>query len=160
MVSRSTVIHPGVIACLATAGRSHVDVVRRPRVAVLTTGNETVAPGVELEAGQIYDSNTPMIVAMLGQLGIEPAVVRHVRDEVAPLRDALSFALDTCDVVITVGGVSMGEHDLVRSTLDGLRTEEVFWRISQKPGKPLYFGTKGDALVFGLPGNPASAFVC
>ena len=160
MVKKGTVIHPGVIACLASVGRNRVMVVRRPRVAVITTGDETVEPGGQLHDGQIYDSNSYMLVAMLRQAGVEPVRVRRVGDRRAALARAVRAALEVCDVLITVGGVSVGEHDFLRPVLKDLGVREIFWRVSQKPGKPIYFGGKGTKRVFGLPGNPASAFVC
>jgi molybdopterin molybdotransferase len=160
IVKKGTLVHPGVIACLASVGRNDVSVVRRPRVAVIATGDEMVSPGGALDDGQIYDSNSHMLTAMLHQMGIQPARVRSVGDRRSALLSAVRSALDRCDVLVTSGGVSMGEHDFLRSVLDELGVEEVFWRVRQKPGKPLYFGVRDRKYVFGLPGNPASAFVC
>jgi molybdopterin molybdotransferase len=160
ILEQGTHIHPGVIAALASVGRDEVKVVRRPRVALISTGDETVAPGGDLGESQIYDSNSPMIVALLRQMGIEAVRVRQVSDKRGALLRAVRSALEHADVLITTGGVSMGEHDYLRPVLGELGVKEVFWRVSQKPGKPLYFGVKGINRVFGLPGNPASAFVC
>lgn len=161
LVARAgTVIHPGVISALASVGRDPVDVYGVPRVAVIATGDETVLPGRPLGAGEIYDSNTPMLAALVRQAGFEPVRVRRVRDHRGALRSAVAAALDRCDVLVTTGGVSMGERDLLRPVLESLGAREVFWRVRQKPGKPLYFGRLGKRLVFGLPGNPASAMVC
>jgi len=158
------VVHPGTIACLATFGRTRVRVVRRPTVSVITTGDETVAPGKRLAQGQIYDSNSCMVRAMLRQMGIEVSRSRHVKDHQTALANAMEAGLAASDVLIVVGGVSVGNRDYVRPILDKLGVKEVFWRVAQKPGKPLYFGingpTKRKRLVFGLPGNPASAFTC
>jgi len=156
----ATVVHPGVVSTLASVGCDTVPVYGVPRVAVIATGNETVIPGNPLREGEIYDSNTPMLTALVRQAGIEPVRVRRVRDHRGALRSAVSAALDTCDVLVTTGGVSMGERDHLRPVLDELGVREVFWRVLQKPGKPLYFGTHEGRLVFGLPGNPASALVC
>ena len=153
-------IHPGTIACLAALGKSRVRVVPMPRVSIIATGNETVSPGHPLRRGEIYDSNTHMLKAMLKQMGIEAARVRRVRDHPTALANAVTAALHVSDVLVVVGGVSMGEKDYLRPVLKRLRVRERFWRVAQKPGKPLYFGTRGRRLVFGLPGNPASAFTC
>jgi len=160
VVARGDVIHPGVVCCLAAIGRSHARVVRRPVVSVITTGDETVAPGRPLGPGRVYDSNSAMLGALLAQAGIAPARVRRVADRPAALQRALDSALAASDVVITVGGVSVGAHDYARAAFARAGVRQVFWRVRQQPGKPLFFGRKGRRLVFGLPGNPASAFTC
>jgi molybdopterin molybdotransferase len=132
-------------------------------VCVITTGDETVQPGERLAHGQIYDSNSYMTEAMLRRMGIQEIRSRRVKDHRTALTNALEAALGSCDVVVVVGGVSMGSRDYLRSVLDTLRVRQVFWRVAQKPGKPVYFGVRGSKskrLVFGLPGNPASAFTC
>jgi len=154
------VIRPGTISCLATAGKAQVRVARRPAVSVVTTGDELVKPGGPIRGGQIYDSNSYMTAAMLRDMGIEPVSVRRVKDRPAALRRAVRAALERSDAVIILGGVSVGEHDYVRPILAETGVKTVFWRVKQKPGKPIVFGTKGRRLVFGLPGNPASGFTC
>jgi molybdopterin molybdotransferase len=161
VVARSgSAVHPGVVSTLASVGCATASVYGVPRVAVIATGNETVVPGNTLRNGEIYDSNTPMLTALVRQAGIEPVRVRRVRDHRGALRSAVEASLGKCDVLVTTGGVSMGERDHLRPVLEGLGVREVFWRVRQKPGKPLYFGTREGKLVFGLPGNPASALVC
>ena len=155
-----SLIHPGMVSTLASVGCDPVDVHAVPRVAVIATGSETVTPGSALREGEIYDSNTPMLIALVRQAGMDPVRVRRVRDHRGALRRAVASALARCDVLVTTGGVSMGERDHLRPVLDDLGVQEVFWRVRQKPGKPLYFGRRGSTLVFGLPGNPASALVC
>jgi len=160
VLKAGVVINPGTIACLATVGKAQVRVTRKPRVAIVGTGDETVMPGERLLHGQIYDSNTHMISAMLRQMGIEPVRVRRVKDHRTALTNAVRAALRSSDVLVVIGGVSVGDRDYLRSVLESLRVQQVFWRVAQKPGKPLYFGTRGKRVVFGLPGNPASAFTC
>ncbi len=157
---RGAVVHAGAVACLASAGLGTVRVVRAPRVAVITTGDEIVDPGTRLEPGQVYDSNVASLAALLRQAGIVAERLQRVRDDPRRVSRALSGALAHADVVVTVGGVSVGPRDFVRGALAGLGVREVFWGVRQQPGKPLYFGHRGRRLVFGLPGNPASAFVC
>jgi molybdopterin molybdotransferase len=146
------------IAAAAAAGIAALPCGRRPRVAVLATGSELVPPGEELREGQIYESNTVMLASALAEAGavVEPAA--PAADDEASLREALERGL-AADVLVTSGGVSVGEHDLVRAVERELGVEEVFWRVSMKPGKPISFGTCGQTLVFGLPGNPVSALV-
>jgi molybdopterin molybdotransferase len=146
------------IAAAAATGIATLPCARRPRVAVLATGSELVAPGEDLREGQIYESNTVMLSSALAEAGalVEPAA--PAADDEAALREALERGLGA-NVLVTSGGVSVGEHDLVRAVERQLGVEEVFWRVSMKPGKPISFGTRGETLVFGLPGNPVSALV-
>jgi molybdopterin molybdotransferase len=153
-----TRLGPASIAGLAAAGVASVSCSRRPRVAILATGSELVSPGDRLEPGQIYEANTLMLAAALAVAGAEIVSAPSVPDDEASLREALERGLES-DVLVTSGGVSVGEHDLVRDVERELGVEELFWRVAIKPGKPLAFGRRGDALVFGLPGNPVSALV-
>jgi molybdopterin molybdotransferase len=153
-------VDTGATACIASLGRARVRVFRKPVVSVIATGDETVAPGRKLRPGQIYDSNSYMLTAALRQMGIEPARVRHVGDHPTALRNATAAALRVSDAVIVTGGISVGDRDYLRDVLRRQGVKEVFWRVKQKPGKPLYFGTRGRRVVFGLPGNPASVFTC
>lgn len=163
VLKKGLVIEPGTVGCLATLGRRTVQVYRRPRVSVITTGDETVPPGSKLRPGQIYDSNSFMVSAALEQMGVPPVRVRHVKDHPAALHKATAAALAKSDVLIITGGVSVGDRDYVREILGAQGVREVFWRVKQKPGKPFYFGVRGERatrVVFGLPGNPASVFTC
>ena len=158
VAAAGTRLGPAAIAGIAAAGIASVPCSRRPRVAILATGSELVLPGEPLDPGQIYESNTLMLAAALAAAGAEIVSGPAVRDDEASLREALARGLE-CDVLVTSGGVSVGEHDLVREVERELGVEEGFWRVAIKPGKPLAFGTRGDTLVFGLPGNPVSALV-
>jgi molybdopterin molybdotransferase len=160
VLNQGVTVDAGVTACLATFGRRRVRVFRRPRVSVIATGSETIAPGRKLAPGQIYDSNSFMLAAALREMGIAPARVRHVGDHPTALRNAVAAALRVSDALVVTGGVSVGDRDYVREVLARLGVEEIFWRVKQKPGKPLYFGTRGRRIVFGLPGNPASVYTC
>jgi molybdopterin molybdotransferase len=148
---------PARVAAAAAAGLAAVPCSRRPRVAVLATGSELVAPGEPLRPGEIYEANGLMLGAALAA-GAEVVLEPTAADDEATLWDALERGL-SADVLVTSGGVSVGEHDLVRSVERELGVEEIFWRVSIKPGKPISFGTRGGTLVFGLPGNPVSALV-
>jgi molybdopterin molybdotransferase len=149
---------PAQVGALAAAGAAEVSCARRPRVAVLATGTELRAPGEPLMLGEIYDSNTVTLRAQLESAGADVVVLTAVADDEVATRAALAVGLEA-DVLITSGGVSVGEHDLVRGVLADLGADEVFWRVAVRPGKPVAFATLGATLVFGLPGNPVSALV-
>jgi molybdopterin molybdotransferase len=164
ILGRGTKIDPPVLALIATVGSDRAVAYRKPRVSIVVTGDELVPPGSKLEAGQIFDSNAFALEAALRCLGIDQCKILHVRDAVDETSDALKEALAFGDIVISSGGVSVGDHDYVKPTLEALNVETVFWRIAIKPGKPVYFGTldtgeKTKKLVFGLPGNPVSVLV-
>lgn len=149
------------LAAAATVGLTHVSVWSPPRVAIVVTGSEIVPPGSELGEGQIYESNSVAVIAALQRLGIAPNLVKLVDDDPDRTLAALSKALDQCDVLITTGGVSVGDRDVVKAAFEDLGVEKIFWGVAIKPGKPVFFGTKarpgsGNQAVFGLPGNPMS----
>jgi molybdopterin molybdotransferase len=149
------------IALAATQGYGALPVYRRPKVVVLSTGTELVEPGTrDLEPGEIFDSNSYALVAAAREAGAEARRLYAASDEADTLRSAIEEALETADVVVTSGGVSVGEKDLVKSTMLDLGVEQVFWGVKFKPGKPLFYGTRGETRLFGLPGNPVSAVVC
>jgi len=151
-------LNPAALAAAAASGVAELPCARRPRVAVLATGSELVDPGGTLGLGQIYETNSLMLSASLESAGAEVLSQPPVADDETALREALERGL-AADVLVTSGGVSVGEHDLVRAAERELGVEEVFWRVSIKPGKPVSFGVRGGTLVFGLPGNPVSALV-
>jgi len=159
VVAAGALLHPHHLAALLAAGIGRVRVGARPRVGVLATGSELRPAGTPLRPGQIYDANGPMLAAQAASAGAEPARLAAVEDDEAAHRAALERGL-AHDVLVTSGGVSVGPHDLVRSVGAELGVEEVFWGIAMRPGKPLWFGKRGQTLVFGLPGNPVSSFVC
>ena len=151
------ILNAARLGLLASCGRDEVAVTRRPRVALLVTGDELVPLGEPLGFGQIYDSNRYTIASLLEGIGIVPEPVAHVRDDVDSLREALKAAAAVCDVVITSGGVSAGEADHVSHLVAELGRVH-FWKVRMKPGMPFLCGEIGKAIVFGLPGNPVSSF--
>lgn len=153
-----TELRPGHIGLLATVGRSRVRVVGRPRVGVISTGDELVGPGVELRPGQIRDSNRVMLLALCAAAGVEGVDLGLVPDDEQAIEAALVGAAASCDAVVTSGGVSMGDFDFVKAVLG--RIAEMEWmQVAIKPAKPFAFGTIGGTPVFGLPGNPVSSLV-
>lgn len=153
-------LNPAAIGLIATFGVSSIAVYPAPSVFILTTGDELIAPGEPRGYGEIYDSVTPMLASALRRAGFDRISSRRCKDDRGLLLDALSLALAESDIVVSVGGVSVGEYDFVRDVAERAGVEKIFWKVSQKPGKPLYFGKKGDTLLFGLPGNPAAALAC
>ncbi len=147
------------IGVLASIGVSVVRVVRRPRVVVIATGDELVEIGQPLGPGQIVNSNAYTLAAAVEELGCEAVVTGIVRDDPGKMRDAFSRGV-RADAMLSTGGVSVGNFDFVRSILSDLGYQESFWKVAQRPGKPISFGRCGETPVFGLPGNPVSALVC
>jgi molybdopterin molybdotransferase len=158
-LAAGTTLGPAELAVAVLAGASALPCARRPRGAILCTGDELREPGAELRPGEIHNSNAVALAALATRDGAEVLTARTVRDDPASTREAFAAALDEADVVIASGGVSVGPHDHVKPALLALGVEERFWRVDLQPGKPTWFGTRERQLVFGLPGNPVSAFV-
>ncbi|MCP5038773.1 MAG: molybdopterin molybdotransferase MoeA [Rhodobacteraceae bacterium] len=146
---------PPDIGMLASLGRSSVDVVRRLKVAVVSTGNEVVQPGNPLELGQVYDSNRHSMIAVLQALGVDILDLGIISDDREAIKTALLKGADEADVVLTSGGVSVGDYDLVKDVITEVGVID-FWKVRMKPGKPQAHGRIGKAVFFGLPGNPVS----
>lgn len=159
LLPAGTRLTPGAIAAAAMSGAGQLSVGRRPRVAILTTGDELVQPGRPLAPGQIPDSNGAMLAAMLQGEVAETILPHHIRDDRDTVSKILKDLARRHDVIVTVGGASVGDHDHVRGALEDAGGHIDFWRIAMRPGKPLIAGTIGDAILVGLPGNPSSAFV-
>jgi molybdopterin molybdotransferase len=154
-----TLLGPAELGVAASVGRASVHCARRPRVAVLVTGDELTPPGEPLGAGGIYSSNGFALSAQVERAGAALSARGNVPDTPAGTSEAISEALDAADVVIVSGGVSVGPHDHVKDALRALGVEERFWGVRLRPGKPTWFGIRNDTLAFGLPGNPVSAMV-
>jgi molybdopterin molybdotransferase len=147
------------IGIAVAAGRGAVECARRPRVVVLATGDELVAPGDPLGPGELHNSNGATLAALATQSGARVLRTGVVADTEEATRAAIATALEEADVVVLSGGVSVGPHDHVKPALQALGVDEVFWRVALRPGRPTWFGTRAETLVFGLPGNPVSAMV-
>jgi molybdopterin molybdotransferase len=161
ILKEGTEVGPSEIALAATQGYGWLPVFGPPKVVVLSTGTELVEPGARgLGPGEIYDSNSFAMVAQTREIGAEARRISAASDDAGVIREAVREAFATADVVVTSGGVSVGEKDLVKSTMLELGVEQVFWGVKFKPGKPLFFGVRDDVRFFGLPGNPVSAMVC
>ena len=159
LLAAGRVIGPREVAALAGSGIGHVPVTRRLRVAILCSGSELVAPGQPLAPGQIWDANHAMLVAALAQPWITPIGLPACADTPAALRDAVRQAAAHADIVITTGGVSVGDEDHMARVIAHLGGRIEVMHLAMKPGKPMSIGTLGDAVWLGLPGNPVAAFV-
>ena len=158
ILSAGQPIRPATVALLASQGLDLLQVGPAVRAAIISTGDELARPGVELRAGQIYDSNTPLLQALVRRCGAAVAMSEHCADDEGQTTAAVRRGLGS-DVLIITGGVSVGARDFVKSAIKSAGGEINLWRVSLKPGKPFLFGRAGDCAIFGLPGNPVSAFV-
>ncbi|PJC03536.1 MAG: molybdenum cofactor biosynthesis protein, partial [Gallionellales bacterium CG_4_9_14_0_8_um_filter_55_61] len=159
VLTAGTEITPGVIGVLATVKAARFSVFRRPRVAILSTGNELEGMDEAVDLNKIPNANSYALMAQVQALGIEPVLLGIARDDPAELEQYLKRGLEY-DVLLVSGGTSVGVHDYVRPTIEKLGVEMKFWRLAIRPGHPLAFGTTHKTAVFGLPGNPVSSMVC
>jgi molybdopterin molybdotransferase len=156
-LAKGTRLTPFQIGLAAAVDRNELLVARRPRVTILCTGEELRSPGSPAIPGTIADSNGPSLAALAAATGAIPMLAPRIGDDLEATEAALRSALRGCDLLLTVGGVSVGEHDLVRAALARVGAELEFWKVRIRPGKPLAFGRQGETLILGLPGNPVSA---
>jgi molybdopterin molybdotransferase len=161
VLKKGHLLDAGALGVLAALGIARPKVARAPRVALLMSGDELVDPGEPLQPGQVRDVSSFTLAALASEAGALTVLKLRVRDDLDALRQAMERAFAEADVVLSAGGVSMGgERDLLRPAFREAGGEEIFWRVAQKPGKPLAFGRLGEKLWFGLPGNPVSVWTC
>ncbi|WP_299212354.1 gephyrin-like molybdotransferase Glp [uncultured Dokdonia sp.] len=153
-------ITPASIGLLKSLGIEKLQVFQPPKVAIVITGNELVSTGKPLEEGQIYESNSAVLKAALYQQGIDDVSIVYAKDTLEETETVLNTVLSHSDMVLISGGISVGDYDFVGKALKNLEVEELFYKVLQKPGKPLFFGKKENTFVFALPGNPASTLTC
>lgn len=158
-IKKGTKINPAAIGFMAMLGITEVTVIKKPSIGLITTGNELVKPGVELPDGQIYESNSVMLEAALCNEGYEVEIA-SVEDNFERTKSAIQDMIRSHDILLLTGGISVGDYDFVGKALKEIGVKEVFYKVKQKPGKPLFFGTLNNKLVFALPGNPAAALSC
>jgi len=159
-LAKGSQLNPAAIGFLATLGITEVLVYKKPTIAIVVTGNELVVPGNLLEFGQIYESNAIMLQTALLKNRFADITISKVKDNYIDTKNSLEQAIDKNDFVLISGGISVGDYDFVGKALLELNTHQVFYKIKQKPGKPLFFGTNNNTTIFALPGNPASALTC
>jgi molybdopterin molybdotransferase len=159
-LAKDSLLTPAAIGFLASIGDTEVNVYPSPRVSIIITGNELQKPCEPLQYGQVYESNSFALRSALQQAGIHYLYMLHSEDKLDVLSGALNAAIHQSDVVLLTGGASVGDYDFVTQAADDCGVETIFHKIKQRPGKPLYFGRRGNKIVFGLPGNPASVLTC
>jgi molybdopterin molybdotransferase len=157
---KGTTISAMHLGYLASMGITEIPVIRKPIVGIIITGNELIQPGNELLAGQVYESNSYALKACLQKQQIKTIHVYHVKDNLEATQQTIAQALSENDVLLITGGVSVGDYDFVAGACVQQGVQKIFHGVKQKPGKPLFFGKKGEVLVFGLPGNPSSVLSC
>lgn len=155
-----TQIGSAQIALLASLGFSSIKVYKKPLVSIITTGSELIPFSEKAEIYQLHDSNTPMLISAIAEAGGSVAKTFHAEDDFEQTKKVIEYATKKSQVIITSGGVSVGIHDHVRDAALELGFTELFWKVNQKPGKPMFMGKKDSLLLFALPGNPVSAFMC
>ena len=156
VLEKDTLITPAAIGFLSCLGITDIMVYAKPNVALVVTGNELVKAGKKLPKGKIYECNSVMLKVALQQIGIKKIKTLKVKDNLEKTKSALKYGLTNYDVVLVSGGISVGDYDFVKEALLSNGVEELFYKINQKPGKPLFFGKKEKKIIFALPGNPAS----
>ncbi len=157
---KGTRLTPAAIGYLTSLGITGVAVFKKPSVAIVVTGNELVEAGQPLAHGKIYESNSKMLFSALSSQGYADVTIHKVNDDYKSTLAKLDKAISENDVVLITGGISVGEYDVVGKALQELAVKQIFHKVRQKPGKPLFFGKKENTLVFALPGNPAAALSC
>lgn len=160
VVPAGSAITPGTIGLLASLGIREVEVFPAPMIALILTGDEIIDLGNELQPGQIYNANGPALEAYLLQLGIGEVSVYKVEDEEDEVSRVIGEALERSDIVLLTGGISVGDYDFVKGSLEKNGVQGLFYKVRQRPGKPLFVGLRKEQLVFALPGNPASVLSC
>ncbi len=155
-----TVIAPSVAGVLASIGRSKVFVYREPVIAIISTGSELIDIDEDPYPGAVRNSNTYLLEALLKSFPSKVVNFGTVKDSLKDIKDSIEQALSVSDIVLTTGGVSVGDYDFVKKALEEAGATQIFWKVAQKPGKPLAFYELGDKVIFGLPGNPAAVHIC
>lgn len=159
-LKKGTKLTPAAIGYLVSLGITDVLVFKKPNIAIITTGNELIEAGQDLPHGKIYESNSKMLLSALYNLKYYDVTLHKVEDVYEKTVATLKSVINANDLVIITGGISVGDYDFVGKALKELQVEELFYKVKQKPGKPLFFGKKADTQIFALPGNPAAALSC
>ena len=156
----NTLLSAGSVGFLLGMNVEKAEVYRKPKVGLLVTGDELIKTGESLAHGQVYESNSAMLIAALQQEGIFEVEVKYAKDDLQSTINALQELSADNELILATGGVSVGDYDFVGKALEAIQAETIFYKVRQKPGKPLLFAKREEKLFFALPGNPASSLVC
>ncbi len=156
-MEKNTKLDPGSIGFLATLGITSVECYKQPRISIIVTGDELIKPGNKLSHGKIFESNSIMLEMATKKYGFTPKATVYLKDDYESTKNSLQKEIEESDMVIITGGISVGDYDFVGKALNEIGCESVFYKVKQKPGKPVYFGKAGKTSIFALPGNPAAA---
>ncbi|MFD2517474.1 gephyrin-like molybdotransferase Glp [Salinimicrobium flavum] len=159
-LKKGTRLTPAAIGYLSSLGVTEISVYKKPSVAIVATGNELIEAGKALTYGKIYESNSVMLKSALLSCGFDAISIHKVKDNYNETREKIRNVIAGNDVVLISGGISVGDYDFVGKALKELGIDQVFYKVNQKPGKPLFFGKNEDTILFALPGNPAAALTC
>lgn len=159
-LEKGTLLNEASIAFLAGLGIGRVAVYNAPKVSILVTGNELQQLGNKLKEGQVYESNSISLKLALNRIGVKKVKIYSVEDDLKSTTKAVEKCLKKSDLVLISGGISVGDYDFVKQALENNEVAEIFYKVNQRPGKPLWFGQKGNTKVYALPGNPASSLSC
>lgn len=159
-LKKGTKLNPAAIGFLTSLGITEVTVHSKPSIAIIVTGNELIEAGQPLSHGKIYESNSDLLKSALYDLDFKTISIHKVEDDYSKTRNMLDKVISDNDLILISGGISVGDYDFVGKALNELAVEQIFYKVKQKPGKPLFFGKKGNKVIFALPGNPASALTC
>ena len=153
-------IGPYELANATSFGYEKISVYQKPKISIFTTGNELVLPGAKLKSGQIYNSNLFLLVELAKNIGLDVEYAEILKDDEDELKNSIINGLKKSDIIISSGGISMGKYDFLKSVYEDIGVEQLFHKISQKPGKPMFCGVSNKKFIFGLPGNPISCLIC
>ena len=159
-LKKGMIMNAAAIGVVASLGFSNAKVIPAPLVTIIVTGNEIKQPGEELSFGEVYDSSSFAMKSILEKLGCKNIIVKYVKDELSEIVSELKSAMDSADLILLTGGVSVGDYDFTLQAFEACEIKAIFHKIKQKPGKPLLFGKYNEKVIFGFPGNPASVLTC
>lgn len=159
VLSKGVELNTAALSFLAGLGVDKINVYKKPSIAILISGNELLQPEDPWQEAKTYDSNSYILKLFLKRLGVQGVSLHYVKDDPQQCVAIVAKLLEHCDFIIATGGISVGDYDLMRDAFHKNKVKEVFYKINQKPGKPIYFGLKNDTVIFGLPGNPAACFI-
>lgn len=159
VLSKGVELNTAALSFLAGLGVDKINVYKKPSIAILISGNELLQPEDPWQEAKTYDSNSYILKLFLKRLGVKEVSLHYVKDDPQQCVAIVAKLLEHCDFIIATGGISVGDYDLMWDAFHKNKVKEVFYKINQKPGKPIYFGLKNDTVIFGLPGNPAACFI-